>query len=484
MRDDSSLSVISMPRAGIVVLGRRRNLWNLHGFIGRFSASHRNEELTRTWYDDYNWVTSPPPGMPTPFAASDADFNPLHNSHLLAASNTSFPYAQQPAKDPRTKGMATGARVKKLGTADFIYTLTIYDDKGRPVQVKTYNHTGGLDIATTQYSWSGQPLVMVSTQNKAGGGTGTSITTVAKNTYDALGRLVQTTSNVTDNATSVSSGDVVTAQNFYDELGQLKTKKLGVNGSAAAETQSYDYNIRGWLLGMNRDYVNNTQGTSKFGFDLAYDKPANLNNLPAYQAGQYNGNIAGMTWRGKQNGADTRRYDFNYDAANRILKADFKALSGTVANGTFNSQMGDGQNPETAYDYNGNILAMTQQGLYNSASQTIDQLAYTYIPGSNRLASVTDAGVSTTGLGDFNNGSNSGDDYDYDSNGNLTQDYNKNITDIQYNFLNLPEQITVAGKGTISYSYDAAGNKLSKTVNETGQPQKVTTYLGGMIFET
>ena len=58
--------------------------------------------------------------------------------------------------------------------------------------------------------------------------------------------------------------------------------------------------------------------------------------------------------------------------------------------------------------------------------------------------------------------SGSGYDYTYDANGNLTSDYNKNITFITYNFLNLPNVITITGKGTITYTYDAAGNKLRK----------------------
>lgn len=151
--------------------------------------------------------------------------------------------------------------------------------------------------------------------------------------------------------------------------------------------------------------------------------------------------------------------------------------------------MGDGLNPETAYDYNGNIKAMTQQGLYNSTSQTIDQLSYTYQPGTNKLAKVADAGVPTTGLGDFKDGTNTDDDYAYDLNGNLTIDKNKNITNIEYNLLNLPQVITVAGKGTITYTYacppwrNATGNKLSKEVAETGQAPKTTLYLGAMIFE-
>ncbi|WP_090391202.1 RHS repeat-associated core domain-containing protein [Niabella drilacis] len=69
----------------------------------------------------------------------------------------------------------------------------------------------------------------------------------------------------------------------------------------------------------------------------------------------------------------------------------------------------------------------------------------------------------------------------WNENGSLLSENDSNI--ISYNILNLPKQVSVTGKGTISYQYDAAGTKLSKTVNETGQPQKVTTYLDGLIFE-
>ena len=63
-------------------------------------------------------------------------------------------------------------------------------------------------------------------------------------------------------------------------------------------------------------------------------------------------------------------------------------------------------------------------------------------------------------------------DYAYDVNGNLTKDLNKDIGDatvegIVYNHLNLPWQVTVKSKGTITYLYDVAGNKLEKKVAET-----------------
>ena len=440
--------------------------------------------LTETFYDMYDWVDNPSYFISNPSAFKG--FDGLHNDYLLTFSNTTFPYAQQPAKDSRTKGMVTDTRVKVLNDPNnrYIFTLTLYDDKARPVQVKTINHAAGVDIATTQYSWSGQPLVTVSRQQKADVGSAI-ITTVTKNTYDALERITQTTKNVINNNSSVQSGDKIIAQNLYDALGQLKAKKLGVTGSTPVETQNYDYNIRGWLLGMNRGYVNNSLSVYNFGYDLAYDKAINLSGLPGYTKGLYNGNISGMTWRGKTGSAEIRRYNYDYDAANRLLKADFGQYNGSGFSATavdFSMKMGDGATASTAYDLNGNILKMWQKGLVSGTSQIIDNLTYTYNSGSNKLAKVTDAAAPTTGLGDFNNGTNGGDDYTYDFNGNLTKDENKNISSITYNVLNLPEQITVTGKGTITYRYDAAGNKLQKKIVE-GSNQKITDYIGSLIFE-
>ncbi|GAB3025249.1 hypothetical protein GCM10027051_32430 [Niabella terrae] len=145
--------------------------------------------------------------------------------------------------------------------------------------------------------------------------------------------------------------------------------------------------------------------------------------------------------------------------------------------------MGDGTSPGSAYDLNGIIRSLTRQGLYNGTKTTIDQLGYTYNTGSNRLLKVIDAQTTDYQLGDFNNGSSgSSNDYDYDANGNLVKDGNKGISAISYNILNLPEQITVTGKGIIVYGYDAAGTKLSKTVTEGAKTTR-TLYLGGMIFE-
>ncbi|HEY5370688.1 MAG TPA: hypothetical protein VIJ75_17015, partial [Hanamia sp.] len=65
-------------------------------------------------------------------------------------------------------------------------------------------------------------------------------------------------------------------------------------------------------------------------------------------------------------------------------------------------------------------------------------------------------------------------------NGNLTQDNNKAISSITYNFLNLAQLIHMSGKGNIAYTYDASGAKLSKVVTDSVSKHSITTlYISG-----
>jgi len=122
-------------------------------------------------------------------------------------------------------------------------------------------------------------------------------------------------------------------------------------------------------------------------------------------------------------------------------------------------------------------------------------LTYTYIPGTNKLQSVTDLANDNTPaagtkdandvpiyMGDYHyNTSGNAATYSYDANGNFLSDLNKNISKIDYNYLNLPQTIT-AGKGSINYVYDTAGNKLQK---QTIEGSTVTTmlYMGGIVYQ-
>ncbi|WP_281234909.1 RHS repeat domain-containing protein [Flavobacterium gelatinilyticum] len=65
----------------------------------------------------------------------------------------------------------------------------------------------------------------------------------------------------------------------------------------------------------------------------------------------------------------------------------------------------------------------------------------------------------------------------------MISDANKNITAITYNHLNLPLKITFGTAGNIVYLYNAAGQKVQKTVSETGKTAITTDYLGGYQYE-
>jgi RHS repeat-associated protein len=469
-------------------------------------SGYVNEELGAIFYDNYTWLSL----YTTPLTAV---YNSTYdNTYFEPVSNSIWPYGQANVQYAQIKGKTTGSRIKVLGTATYLYTVSFYDEKGRVIQMQSTNITGGTDIVTTQYTWAGQPLVMVYKQEKQGANAQTTLT-ISKMNYDELGRLVKTekrVSNTLINANAMPAYKTI-AQNEYDKLGQLKKKTLApaYNSNAGLEKLNYDYNIRGWLLGMNKDYLTaaGQSGTNKFGFELGYDKTTGNSSGRNFTAAQYNGNIAGMVW--KSDGDDVKRkYDFSYDAANRLMKGVFEqddaasAWNSTTMN--YSMQMGNGTDPLTAYDANGNIKTMTQYGWKMGGSPTtpIDNLTYNYMANSNKLLNVIDANNDPqTKLGDFRTSSISPNqtkttatvDYTYDANGNLKKDLNKDIgtaalEDIVYNYLNLPQSITVrttggAIKGTIAYTYDAGGSKIQKTVAETGQPVKTTLYLGGAVYE-
>jgi RHS repeat-associated protein len=477
-------------------------------------SNFTNELLSETHYDDYSNL---PAGL-----SSTLNGTYITSSNFITTYNASPLYAQQITQSFAVLGMPTWTKTKVLGTTNtFISTVMIYDDRGRVIQTQTVNQTTGLDIATTQYDFSGKVLRTHQKTQKLNN-TVHNFEMLTSPEYDHAGRIKKIKKKLTNNGTVYTEKTV--AENTYDELGQLTTKKLAAeyNSNAGIESLIYDYNIRGWMLGVNRGYLasQGQSGTTKFGFELGYDKTTN-NSGRNFTVQQFNGNITGMVW--KSDGDDVRRkYDFSYDAVNRFMKGQFEQDNATSTwNNTvmdYTVQMGNGTDPLTAYDANGNIKAMTQYGWKLGVSTTtpIDNLTYNYrLNGlSNQLLNVIDANnVPDTKLGDFRTSALSPNqtknantvDYTYDGNGNLKKDLNKDIgtaalEGIVYNHLNLPQTITVQStsgvKGTIDYTYDAAGNKLKKVaiensanvlyngVNYSTSITTTTIYNGGAVYES
>ena len=137
----------------------------------------------------------------------------------------------------------------------------------------------------------------------------------------------------------------------------------------------------------------------------------------------------------------------------------------------------------TGYDKNGNILALQRYGQTGTSSYgLIDNLTFTL--NGNQLNRVDDAVTASA----YNNGFEFKDvvkqanEYAYDANGNLMKDLNKNISNIQYNCLNLPSKVTFTDGSTIEYTYAADGTKL-RTKHVINGTTTTTDYCGNVIYE-
>lgn len=465
--------------------------------------------LTLTYYNNYTWTNK--------------TYNNSNNSKLDQGSNA---YAVPlPAQNSSAiKGHITGIRVRVLEDANnlsignWLESVNFYDDEYRLVQSQTTNYKGGGDITTMRYDFSGKVVCTYAVHNNAHGAIA-NLRVKTNMDYDHAGRLLRVVKRLNDDPTT----DRLIVRNTYDALGQLKRKEIGQKTATditALETQDHQQNIRGWLKGINWDYTASASGTKAkanrwFAMDLSYDW--------GFTTNQSNGNIAGTRWTTLGSGEE-RAYGFAYDPVNRLMKGDFTQHNGgnwDVSTGIdFSMKMGDGVNAASAYDENGNIKRMQhwgfKLGVAGTNSPQIDDLNYSYFTNTNKLAAVTDVSTGGTlptvtgrGLGDFIDKNTTGNDYAYDVNGNLLSDKNKRLNGngstgidlpsnagaIEYNHLNLPWRITVkddAGnsKGTITYIYDATGNKLEKRVdelpaayNQNQGKQNPTTYLTGFVYQ-
>ena len=267
--------------------------------------------------------------------------------------------------------------------------------------------------------------------------------------YDRAGRLIH-------ERHCVVGKDTVDLLYGYDKLGRLKRLER-IHGKDSVITENA-YNIRSWLTGID----------SNAGF------VEQLHYVDGLGDPCYNGNISSMTWE-----ADgvKRGYKFMYDDRSRLLRAVYGEGEGLNVNqDRFNEEI-------TGYDKNGNILGIKRCGKRSEDEYgLIDNLVMSY--NGNQLKAVTDSVTSSAHADsfEFKDGADLPVEYYYDSNGNLIQDLNKKISEIQYNCLNLPSRIEFEDGGVISYLYDAKGTKFRTTHIIAGKTT-TTDYFDDAIYE-
>ena len=402
------------------------------------SISNYSEEYTGSGDEGYN-----DNGFPVGIASSDLltvtyydDYNFTNHSHWsLPGSCPSTLTTAAPLCVP--KNQITGTKVRVLG-GSLQESLLFYDDRYRLVKTISENHLSGMDSTEIEYFSSVSQLEKKVTRYHDGLATKT---IKDEYTYDHLDR-VETVKTTIDS-------DISTVTNTYNDLGELISKNL-----SGAQTVDYSYNIRGWL-----ERINNGAGLSgndRFGLDLRYT------NAPT---AQYNGNIGQMRW--KRDNVNEQGFTYSYDLANRLTDANY-FIVGTTGLGFYDV---DG----ISYDKNGNITGLTRK----MNNTEVDILDYDYTTG-NQLSSVKDDGTSDLFEESASSGHNEN-EYIYDANGNMIRDLNKDIININYNYLNLPERVEFGSGDYVEYTYDAVGTKLKK-VTLTGSNLETTHYLDGLQY--
>jgi len=239
------------------------------------------------------------------------------------------------------------------------------------------------------------------------------------------------------------------------------------------QTVDYLYNIRGWMTQIN-DPKN--LGNDLFGYKIRYTGREGLEAPDASDTTlkvlpKYNGNIAEVDWKTlTQENDPLKRYGYVYDNLNR-LTAGFYQKAGTEPSKEYFEK--------TEYDLNGNItrLQRSENIQYASTAMTIDDLKYDY--SGNRLTKVKDDQQNPSGYPYFATPNV----IEYDNNlangnGNMTKHLDKGISSIQYNYLNLPNQITQNAQLTQNV-YRADGAKVKKLFGDIE-----TNYLDGFQYKS
>ena len=290
------------------------------------------------------------------------------------------------------------------------------------------------------------------------------------------------------------------ARYYYYRHGPLARTELG---QLHVQGIDYAYNLQGWLKGVNStdgadmgsDGLtgrNSSFAKDAYGYSLHYftgtygdytpisgnspfaDVPTALNATSYPFKALFNGNIAAMAVnipKFTPSGGGGMVYNYGYDQLNRLV-----AMNAFTGLNTSTFVHTDAYKENIGYDANGNISSYFRNGAANKLG--MDDLAYFYkndtkgFP-TNQLDYIedySDANNYTTDIKEQSIGN-----YTYDKIGNLTKDNQNGVTNIEWTVSGKIKKVTKANS-SISYTYDAAGNRISKSVSINGTTSPKETW--------
>lgn len=413
------------------------------------------EFMIHYYFDDYAFITER-------LTSPNGSYTALQLAFSDAVGNATEGYNKLRAEHPQ--GLLTGIYTAVSDGSKWIAHVNYYNSDGLLIQTISDDLKGRLSVSASGYDFTGRLIKTVFQNNDA---------TIQKQyVYDCYGRL-----SFIKHKIGNASGFRQIAAYDYDALGRMKARRLGQMNY----TENYDYNIRGWITGINKNYARQDIEGFHFGQEIFYET--------GYEQNYRNGRMSGMQWRSKGSKTEQRSYGYLYDNTQRLTTADYTYLD-------VDKWIKEKKDFTTtiSYDAGGNITAMKHLGVDAGHSKIVlDDMSYGYATNSNQLQAVSENSGSGSsdpgqhdGLGDFRDLAGET-DYSYDASGNLASDANRNITEITNGWFNLnkPLQVTTATGGMVYYVYDAMGNQLRKraTWTDGGAQSKKTDYVGELVYE-
>ncbi|WET50905.1 DUF6443 domain-containing protein [Chryseobacterium indologenes] len=366
-----------------------------------------------------------------------------------------------------TQNLMVASFVKNIEDDNWTKSYSWYDTNGRLIGSQSINHLGGYTRTETELDFAGLAKQTKVYHKRLVTDTEKVITQTF--TYDNQNRLLVHKHKIDNNP------EEILAQNEYNELSQVKTKKVGGTDIAQPlQVMDYSYNIRGWLTKINDPSDLNGR---LFGYALKYQDPS----IPTTSTPKYGGNITEIHWKTSDDDV-YKVYHYTYDSLNRLNAGVYREPYTTTPDKFY-------FNEEINYDLNGNIARLWRTGKSNAnTALLVDNLTYSYQ--GNRLQTITDSTQNEAG---YEGGGNL---IDYDMNGNMTTMKDKGIQSIGYNFLNLANQLSVmdSSLGVMSHAnistlYRADGTKLRKIKHSKREGKgalditQITDYLDGFQYQ-
>ncbi len=276
-------------------------------------------------------------------------------------------------------------------------------------------------------------------------------------TYDSWNRIKEVYAQF-DNSKNL--GHKVASYEYDDVKGVVTHRKHYVSDGACTNVEvdavQYSYDA-------NRFRLTNIN-SALFEWRLYYDGSVGMGS-PNYSK-NYNGNInvseanykLGIASNTPGNFLTPTVYNYEYDALNRLTGAN--ATIEETRQGVLDP-LNSGDATYT-YDKVGNFDVLKRYSFSSSGNSEYRRYEYRYGTGNNRL-DVLRLGVNGASPSNYRS-------FQYDARGNLSFDSQKNITDVDYGWANLPWEITRNNGGAysyINYRYDINDARIYKETRAT-----------------